>query len=293
VIKHNSKSANIAESFALCDSRSIRAFRYAPCHPKLWPLTQKETTLRRLLCVMLVATTVVLTVAASAQAEGGAGIATAPTVAFGQQEFGTLATPNAQCVYASWWLLPVITGDTLQIDWEVHNEGIHLHVWAPGTTEFNYETRESLKLVPNSNLKTESTFQATQTGDMPMRFAIAEERCPSVNVPGPYSFTAYVTHELNVALPHVRSLPHRGTLSIGAHNPEGAPISDQNVRVELQIKGSGAWRTIGTAGVGNGVALVHFAIPGYERHRTVTLRALAHGPEYTPASSLLSKVRTL
>jgi hypothetical protein len=248
--------------------------------------------LRRSLGFIFAVASLVLTVTASAQAEGGAGIATAPTVAFSQQEFGTLATPNAQCVYASWWLLPVITGDTIQIDWEVHNEGIHLHVWAPGTTEFNYETRESLKLVPNSNLKTESTFQATQTGNMPIRFAIAEERCPSVNVPGPYSFTAYVTHELDVALPHVGSLPHRGTLSIGVHNPEGAPISDQNVHVELQIKGHGAWRAIGTAVVGNGAALVHFTVPGYERHRTVTLRALAHGPEYTAAASLLSKART-
>lgn len=65
---------------------------------------------------MLAVVSFVLTVAASAQAEGGAGIATAPTVAFGQQEFGTLSTPNAQCVYASWWLLPVVTGDTIQID---------------------------------------------------------------------------------------------------------------------------------------------------------------------------------
>lgn len=127
---------------------------------------------------------------------------------------------------------------------------------------------------------------------MPIRFAIAEERCPSVTVPGPYSFTAYVTHELNVALPRVRTLPKHGTLSIGVHNPEGAAISDQNVHVELQIKGPGAWRTIGTAVVGNGVALVHFTVPGYERHRAVTLRALAHGPEYTAAASLLSKART-
>jgi hypothetical protein len=146
-------------------------------------------------------------------------------------EIGTACEPqpgqllqHAHCVYASWWLLPVTTGDSIQIDWEVHDEGIHLHVWAPGTTEFNYETRESLKLVPNSNLKTESTFQATQTGNMPMRFAIAETHCPSVGVPGPYGFTAYVTHALNVSLPHVGRLAHRGVLSVGVHNPK-APRS--------------------------------------------------------------------
>lgn len=254
---------------------------------------RKGFTLRRLICVALVACAFALTAAVSADAEGGAGIATAPTVAFGQQEFGTLATPNAMCVYASWWLLPVVSGDMIQIDWEVHNEGIHLHVWAPGTTEFNVETRESLKLVPNPNLKTESTFQATQTGDMPIRFAIAEEHCPSVNVPGPYSFTAYVTHALNGALPRVGVLRRRGALTVGVHNPEGGPIASSGVHVAVQIKGPGPWQTIGTATVVSGAAVVHFAVPGYERHRLVTLRAIANGPEYASASSSHLKVRTL
>lgn len=249
--------------------------------------------MRRLLYALLVVTMLVLAAAASAQAEGGAGIASAPTVAFGQQEFGTLATPDAHCVYASWWLLPVTTGDSIQIDWEVHNEGIHLHVWAPGTNEFNFETRESLKLVPNSNLKAESTFQATQTGDMPMRFAIAEEHCPSVAVPGPYSFTAYVTHALNVALPHVGRLAHQGTLAVGVHNPEGVAINNPAIQVALQVKGPGVWRTIGTASVANGSAIVHYTVPAFERHRLIALRAVGHGPEYASASSLHVKVRTL
>jgi hypothetical protein len=254
---------------------------------------RKGLTLRRLICVALVACAFTLTASVSANAEGGAGIATAPTVVFGQQEFGTLATSNAMCVYASWWLLPVVTGDMIQIDWEVHNEGIHLHVWAPGTTEFNVETRESLNLVPNPNLKTESTFQATQTGDMPIRFAVAEEHCPSVNVPGPYSFTAYVTHALNVALPRIGALRRRGALTVGVHNPEGGPIAGSGVHVTVQIKGPGSWQTIGTAIVAGSAAVVHFTIPRYERHRLVTLRALADGPEYASASSSRLKVRTL
>jgi hypothetical protein len=253
----------------------------------------KETRLRRLICATFVASAFLSAAAASAGAEGGMGIATAPTVAIGQQEFGNLAMPDARCGYASWWQLPVVAGDTIRIDWEVHDEGIHLHVWAPGTTEFNFETRESLKLVPNANLKTESTFPATQTGDMPIRFAIAEQHCPSVKVPGPYSFTAYVTHKLSLALPHIAALHNKGTLAVAVHDPSGGPIDDSAVQVQLQIKGRGGWQTIGFASVANSVAAVRFKVPVRQRRRHVTLRALARGPDYAPASTAHLKVRTL
>jgi hypothetical protein len=253
----------------------------------------KEARVRRLICVVVVASAFLAAGTASAGAEGGTGIASAPTVVYGQQEFGNLTTPDAHCVYASWWQLPVVTGDSIQIDWEVHDGGIHLHVWAPGTTEFNFETRESLKLVPNSNLKTESTFTATQTGDMPIRFAVAEERCPSVNVPGPYSFTAYVTHALSLALPNVASLRSRGTLAVAVHDPAGGFINDPAVQVKLQIKGRGGWQTIGLAAVANSIAVVQFKVPRRLRHQRVTLRALAAGTSFAPASTAHLKVRTL
>ncbi len=253
----------------------------------------KETVLRRLVCITLVASAFLSAAAALAEAEGGMGIATAPAVTFGLQEFGNLTTPDAHCVYASWWQLPVVTGDTVQIDWEVHNEGIHLHVWAPGTTEFNFETRESLKLVPNANLKTESTFPATQTGNMPIRFAIAEQRCPSVNVPGPYSFTAYVTHALSLALPHIAALHDKGTLAVAVHDPSGGLINDPAVQVQLQCKGRGGWQTIGRAPVVDSVAAVRFMVPMRQRHQQVTLRAVARGTGYVPASTAHLKVRTL
>ena len=249
--------------------------------------------MRRLACNVLLASMLLLAISASANAEGGASIAAAPALVVGQQEFGTLATPDAHCVYASWWLLPVIAGDTIQIDWEVHNEGVHLHIWPPGTNEFNFETRESLKLVPNTNLKTESTFQATQTGDMPMRFAVAEEQCPTVGVPGPYSFTAYVTHALNIALPHVATLHSKGTLTVAIHNPEGGVIDDPAVQVEVQIKGHWGWQAIGLASVADSAAIVHFKVPSRLRHQLVTLRALAHGTGYKSASSAHVKVRTV
>jgi hypothetical protein len=252
--------------------------------------TQRNGVALRLAVTLV--TVLALAFAATAHAEGGATIASAPTVVYGQQEFGTLATPNPHCAYVSWWQLPVVTGDAIQIDWEVHNEGIHMHVFATGTNDFNFEARESLKFVPNSNLKTESTFTATQTGEMPMWFAIQEYNCPSVNVPGPYSFTATVTHALVVGLPPVATLARKGTLTVGVHNPEGGPISSPAVEIELQIKGRGSWQRIGTGTAAS--PNIAFKIPARYRHtRHLTLRALAHGTGYSPASSAHLKVGAL
>lgn len=249
--------------------------------------------MRRATPALLLISASLMAAAIPARAEGGASIASAPTVAYGQQEFGTLATPDAHCVYISWWQLPVVAGDAIQVDWEVHNEGIHFHVFPVGTNDFNFNMRESLKFVPNPNLKTESTFTASQTGDMPMWFAIAETQCPSVNVPGPYSFTAYVVHALTVGLPRVSSLRRRGTLTVAVHNPEGGPINDPTVQVTLQVKGRGSWQTIGSAAVSNSAATVAYTVPARLRHQHVTLRALAHGSGYASAASAHLKVRTL
>ncbi len=250
-----------------------------------------EPTLRRLAATAVIASLLALAITTSAYAEGAQSIAGAPTVVVGQQEFGTLSTRDAHCVYASWWLLPVVVGDTVQIDWEVQDGGIHLHLWAPGTNDFNYATRESLRSEPNPNLKTEFTFQATQTGTMPMRFAVGE-RCSTATVPGPYSFTVNITHELSLGLPFVSTLRSRGSLTVGVHNPEGGPVGDPAVQLELQIKGRGSWQTIGVGTAGSPVTA--YRIPARLRHsRHMTLRVIAHGQGYSPASSAHLKVRTL
>jgi hypothetical protein len=255
------------------------------------PIKRTELTLRRLATTAVIASLFALAITMTAYGEGAQSIAGAPTVVDGQQEFGTLSVRGTNCVYASWWLLPVVVGDTVQIDWEVQDGGVHLHLWAPGTNDFNYATRESLRSEPNPNLKTEYTFQATQTGTMPMRFAVGE-RCSTATVPGPYSFTVNITHVLNVALPFVSALRSKGSLTVGVHTPEGGPVRDPAVRLELQIKGRGAWQTIG---VGTAVRpVIAYRVPSRLRHsRHVTLRVLAHGQGYSPASSAHLKIRTL
>jgi hypothetical protein len=259
--------------------------------------------LGRLLRILALAAIASTAAATAAFAEGGPSIAQAPVIVPGQQEFGNTAngtSTNNSCgeaVRSQWWMLPVTSGDHVAIDWE-EPESIR-HVWSglivypPGTTDFNYpQTRSVLTSELNSNGKNEAKFVATQSGSMPVLVTASRVSCES-GTPAPYSFTVYITHALNVALPHASTLRLKGTLAIGLHTPEGGSVNDPSLSVEVQISLRGVWHTIGVSRDGDSVAVVHYTIPRSAAHKHVALRVLAHGPEYEPATSAHVKVRVL
>jgi hypothetical protein len=230
----------------------------------------------------------VLAIASSAFAEGSETIAGAPTVAFGQQEFGFIGLSCGQV-----WLLPVVAGDKLVIDWEAATDPyLELHLHSVGSNDFNASNEGHIVATAglNSNKKAEFTYTAPQTGNMPLGFL--DSGCSHKVPPGAYSFTAFVTHILSVGLPHLSTLHLRGSVTVAIHNPEGGVIDDPALNVTLQIKGQGRpWQTIGTATDGNSAATIHYKTPRTLRGRRVTLRALAQGPEYASAASTDQKVR--
>jgi hypothetical protein len=237
-----------------------------------------------------------LVVAPASYAEGAASIAAAPTVVPGQQEFGSLSTyfepPNYPENFVSWWLLPLTAGDSVQVLWEGRAED-YVRLFPPNTTDYNqsHATRLINTFLQGGYTKNEAKYEATETGAFPLQF-IHNVQGGKTGF-GPYNFTVYVTHALNVALPHVAVLHRSGTLTVPVHSPEGGPISNPAVQVEVQIKGHGSWQTIGVAAVANSAAVIQFKVPTRLRHQHVTLRALAHGTGYSPASSSHLKVRTL
>jgi hypothetical protein len=247
--------------------------------------------LRRTATLILLVSVLALAVVVPAHAEGGSSIASAPTIVPGQQEFGKLASHDmGGC--GTWWLLPATSGDAIQLDWEVGDRWVVLSLYAPGTNDFNFpQTRPLANGQVNGNGKAELTYTAQQTGNIPL--FLRDPGCYGSGVPGPYSFTAYITHALNLALPNIRALRKTGTLTVAVHNPEGGPINDPAVHVELQITGRGGWQRIGVATVANSAATIAFKVPARLRRQHVTLRALAHGTGYAPASSRHLKVRTL
>jgi hypothetical protein len=229
--------------------------------------------------------------ASSAQAEGGASISGAPVVAYNQQEFGYVHFVKlSDC--RQWWLLPTVVGDHLQIDWEVQDPYIELHLFALSTSDFNFLQKSALANGSvDSNMKAEFTYVSEESGDLPMLFT--DPGCHGNAEPGPYNFTAYVTHSLVVGSPGVSVLHAKGVIAVPVHDPAGGEINTSAVTCALEIKGHGQWTTIGTAPVANSLATVRFTVPARLRHQHVSMRVVAKGAGYFTVSSNARSTRTL
>lgn len=226
---------------------------------------------------------------AAARASGGQTIASAPVVPWGQQQFGNLVdggvTANScgDSIYTEWWLLSVISGDRVTIDWEAQEiDYTELDVYPRGTTDFNYpQASVTARSTLNSNAKAELALTANSTGNMPVAITSSTWSCLA-GTPGPYDFTAYVRHAVVLGVPKRASLSRRGVLRVAVHNPDGGPVSDPALRVSLQLLGGSVrrWRTVGSATPADGHAAISYAAPRSMRSRRVLMRVVASGAAY-------------
>jgi hypothetical protein len=235
----------------------------------------------------------------AAWAEGGKSIAAAPTVIFGQQEFGNTAAgvEDSKGNFHSWWNLAVLAGDRVTIDWGAPNytsgQYPELQVFPLGTNDYTvggvpfgtYQVQ-----APNDNGLNQFNFTVASSGDIPFNFTAGPGNCCSGSN-GPYDFTAYVLHAVELAIARRRALSIRGILPVAVNRPEGGLVTDPNLRILLQIKGHGRWRSIGQATVANGFAYVPFAVPARLRRQRASLRAIAQGDSYISAASAAVRVR--
>ena len=155
--------------------------------------------------------------APSALAAGGNSIAAAPTVAYGQQEFGNTLTDNnvhVDCHGWSYWLLPVTAGDHLTIDFE--GQGAQSEALYPvGTNDFNVtDTSPVQEATLGENGHQQALYTVKQTGVMPLVFYVSVERgCGEAN--GPYDFTVSAEHALVLSLSAARVNRHRHETTFG------------------------------------------------------------------------------
>ncbi len=191
-------------------------------------------------CVAVVATVVLLALApASALAEGGKAISTAPSVVYGQQEFGNTASGQflegscgtglfgAGDGWRSYWSMAVTTGDLLTINWE-GVAGTELKVMPPGTTDYTiFQTNPAVSEELSSNLKNQAQYTVPISGVMPLYFRV----CSDYGTPGPYSFTVTAQHGLSVNLlprPNIRTnsvIQGSAALVSGAPVPNGTTFT--------------------------------------------------------------------
>lgn len=276
--------------------------------PRTSPYAGLRSHRQRLACALLSGALLLgCLLCTPAWAAGGNSIASAPVVAYGQQEFGNTATDGGTnpgslsleqvCSNTGtngWWNLPVTAGDAVTVDWEAPSESYAM-VFPVGTTDFNLVGSQAVEHeIVASNGKAAMWFRATVSGTMP--FVIGANACPSPtggwgNLTGPYSFTAYVKHEVRLSILRRRVLPEHGTLAVSVRSTEGHPVSDPGLQVLVQIQSHGHWRGIGSATADSGVANVPYTVPARLRGSHAGLRAIARGNEYEPATSAAVRVR--
>jgi hypothetical protein len=228
---------------------------------------------------------------ASALAAGGSSIAAAPTVVYGQQEFGNTLTDNnihVDCHGWSYWLLPVTAGDHLTIDFEgqgAQNEAIY----PVGTNDFNVtDTATVQEDSIGANGHQQALYTAEQSGIMPLVFYVSQAQgCGEAN--GPYDFTVSVQHELVLSLSASRAnrRRHQTTFGVGVDNPDGLPVSSAGLRMAVQLLIRRRWTTVATLAPASFSYTWPHAEWGYWQH----VRVRVFGPEYLSATSRSVRVK--
>jgi hypothetical protein len=258
---------------------------------------------RTLLVIGLTVALFAAITASPALAEGGKTIAGAPIIAFGQQEFGNLnsgASEPAGCGttrHLEWWLLPVVAGDEVQIDWEISSYesadqlGAIL-VYPIGTNDFNVGNQNPIVTSsPNSQGKNELDVTSSETGNLVL---VVDSDYGSCNQDAPfaYDFTASVSHRVVLGLPQLRRIRSGGLIQVGVHTPDGSPVSGPQPTVKLSILVRGRWRAAGSAAVSDGLAAITASPPAAAIGTSTKLRALSTGGGgYLAATSRTETVR--
>jgi len=231
----------------------------------------------------------------SAVADGGPSIAGAPLVAYGQQQFGNTATGGidrsdaCDWIYSSNWLLPVVAGDHITIDWEIQASHTELLLYPLGINDFNVGSTGPLTTSSiDTNGRSEVVYSASASGNLPLVFT-GESGGLVCNVGwhdiGPYDFTAYVQHVVRLSLPRLAAVRRRASVAVAVRNAEGGVISDPGLLVDIQIRTRSAWLSVGRAAVSNGQAIVPLNIPLRYLHEILGLRAVAQGGSYLEATT--------
>ena len=229
-----------------------------------------------------------------ALADGGQTIATASPVTYGQQEFGNTVNggqgqPGCDSStghsYRSWWALSVTAGDMVTVDWGTQSTTMFMTIVPIGTTDFSlFDVTPVVSQNVNANYTNEATYTVPQDGVLPFEFK-SDTGCG--NQPAPYYFTASVLHGVVLSLPTLTKLSQAGTITVGVHNPDGAPINDASLTVTFEIEGANqdSYTAVGTAPASNGSATIAYTIPVALAGHGATIAATSSGAAYVAGPS--------
>jgi hypothetical protein len=229
---------------------------------------------------------------ASERASGGAAtIAGAPKISFGIQEFGnTDSVQPINCDKREWWVIPLIAGDHVVIDWENSSSAAGaswFELYAPGTTDFNINNNPKQYLGPNGtissntsinpNNRAETVFDAPSSGNYPLAFYA--DNCRDQNQqPGAYDFKATLHHRARVVI-SITGSSLKGSVSLQARYPDGSPIQS-GLGATLYGYWNKGWTKLGQAVVAGGSMRIKYLLPPFLKGQTIRLEAKTGGPSF-------------
>jgi hypothetical protein len=164
---------------------------------------------------------------AAANAAGGANIASAPTVAYGQHTFGNTATGKWGCQPAEYWNLSMKAGDQVTVDWATtaREYAYKALIYPAGTTDFSINNVNALGYYEiGSNNHAEAVFSTGTSGSYPLIFVASG--CGSEPHPGPYDFTATIQHGLTISLKSYAHIRTTTVIAATASTVDGVPVPD-------------------------------------------------------------------
>lgn len=226
----------------------------------------------------------------SAWAAGGASIAAAPIVAYGQQEFGNTTTDGGVAFLpgeggSGWWKLPVVAGDEVTVDFsgQSQGDGFTLGIYPSDANDYNYNQVDRIGTSAQENTFAYS-FVAPATGLDPMNVYTPD----SV---GDYNFIASVRHQLvaRLIVGRTNRASNRTRFMLSLHNPDGAVVSANGLSMRVQSRSAeNRWRTIDES-----PAQGSFTIRWPKRlvGTRLQLRVLVTGSAYRAAQTAVVRLR--
>lgn len=247
-------------------------------------MTSRNHIARWLGCSAAVVLIALVVFATTATAGGGSTIATAPKVTFGAQTFGNTASVTAtQCDSYEWWLVPLIAGDELVVNFENSSPSVGVEdaqLYAPSVNDFNLDNNDpTVDEGMNANSHAQLLFSAPSTGTYPLAFHASATANGCDGDAGAYDFTAYVHHKARLVMSLPDTISTHGSVTIQAHYPDGTVIVS-GLGATLYGFWNKAWNKLGAAAVSNGRITIRYTIPAFLKGTKLKVEAKAGGTDF-------------
>jgi hypothetical protein len=134
-------------------------------------------------------------------------------------------------------------------------------------------------------------FTASRSGTYPIEIV-----CTNLHTCGSFKFFVSITQEIVLVLPNSAVLKSSGTFTVSVRTPEGRPVTNRRLIVDLYGLWKGNYATLthhvlGSAEAIEGKAAFKYTLPVSLLGQTISLQATASGQGYNPASSAFRQVK--